>query len=218
MAAVNLAQSIRNYGHLAAQLDPLGSPPPGDPSLALENYGLTEDDLRQLPGHLVGGPIGAQSSNALDAIERLRQVYSAHIGFDNDHIRLPEERDWLREAAESRRYRPPADPGYVIALLERLTQVETFEQFLQRAYPTKYRFSVEGLDMMVPMMDEVIVSSAESGIATALNEFALSQMTAAGMKLAVVGTGGDDAHAPARRAYEKVGYIALPIVRYHKAL
>lgn len=58
----------------------------------------------------------------------------------------------------------------------------------------------------------------QRGIATALNEFALSQMTAAGMKLAVVGTGGDDAHAPARRAYEKVGYIALPIVRYYKAL
>jgi 2-oxoglutarate dehydrogenase E1 component len=168
MAAVNLAQSIRNYGHLAAQLDPLGSPPPGDPSLSLDAHGITEADLRQLPGHLVGGPIGAQSSNAWEAIERLRQVYSAHIGFDNDHIRLPEERDWLREAAESRRYRPPSDTDYVRSLLERLTQVETFEQFLQRAYPTKYRFSVEGLDMMVPMMDELIVSSAESGIATAL--------------------------------------------------
>ncbi len=168
MGAVNLAQSIRNYGHLAAQLDPLGSPPPGDPSLSLEAHGITENDLRQLPGHLVGGPVGTRAANAGEAIDELREIYSARIGFDNDHIRLPEEREWLREAAESRRYRPSTEPDYAKALLERLTQVEALEQFLQRAYPTKYRFSIEGLDMMVPMFDELIVSSAESGIATVL--------------------------------------------------
>ncbi len=168
MGAVNLAQSIRNYGHLAAQLDPLGSPPPGDPALALETHGVSEDDLRQLPGQLVGGPIGERAANAWDAIQELRAVYSTHIGYDYDHIRLPGEREWLREAAESRRYRPSADPAYARALLERLTQIETFEQFLQRTYPTKFRFSIEGLDMMVPMMDEVIVSSAEAGITTIL--------------------------------------------------
>jgi 2-oxoglutarate dehydrogenase E1 component len=164
MGAVNLAQAIRNYGHLAAQLDPLGTPPPGDPSLALEAHNLTEDDLRQLPGSLVSGPIGEFAANALEAILGLDEVYSSQIGYDYDHIRLPEEREWLREAAESRRYRPPADADYAHALLERLTQIEVFEQFLQRTFPTKYRFSIEGLDMMVPMFDEVIVSSAESGI------------------------------------------------------
>ncbi len=56
------------------------------------------------------------------------------------------------------------------------------------------------------------------GIGTALNLFALQKMTEAGMRLAVVGTGGDDGHAPARRAYEKVGYTGLPAVRYYKAL
>lgn len=58
----------------------------------------------------------------------------------------------------------------------------------------------------------------QRGVGTALNLFALNRMTEAGMKLAVVGTGGDESHAPARRAYEKVGYTALPIVRYYKAL
>jgi ribosomal protein S18 acetylase RimI-like enzyme len=56
------------------------------------------------------------------------------------------------------------------------------------------------------------------GIGTELNLFALRKMTEAGMQLAVVGTGGDDGHAPARRAYEKVGYTGLPAVRYYKAL
>src|SRR5687767_5466086 len=57
VGAVNLAHAIRAYGHLEAQLDPLGSPPPGDPSLKWEAHGLTEDDLRSLPASLVGGPI-----------------------------------------------------------------------------------------------------------------------------------------------------------------
>jgi GNAT superfamily N-acetyltransferase len=56
------------------------------------------------------------------------------------------------------------------------------------------------------------------GIATLLNNVALQEMKARGMKLAVVGTGGDPGHAPARAAYEKIGYTALPLVRYYKAL
>ncbi|MCX6048398.1 MAG: GNAT family N-acetyltransferase [Chloroflexi bacterium] len=56
------------------------------------------------------------------------------------------------------------------------------------------------------------------GIGTTLNELALEKMQESGMKLAVVGTGGDPGHAPARRSYEKVGYTALPLVRYYKDL
>ena len=56
------------------------------------------------------------------------------------------------------------------------------------------------------------------GVATALNLFALEKFKNSGMQLATIGTGGDDGHAPARRAYEKVGYVALPTVRYYKAL
>lgn len=164
VGAVNLAQSIREYGHLAAQLDPLGRPPPLDPALLLENHGLTENDLSRLPSSLVGGPIATRTQNALEAIKELRAVYSTRIGFDYDHIRIPEEREWLREAAESRRFHSPDDTAYLKSMLDRLTQVEVFEQFLQRTFPTKYRFSIEGLDMMVPMLDEVIVSSAETGM------------------------------------------------------
>jgi GNAT superfamily N-acetyltransferase len=56
------------------------------------------------------------------------------------------------------------------------------------------------------------------GIGTALNEFALDKLKEAGMTLAVVGTGGDPGHAPARRSYEKAGYTPLPLVRYYKTL
>ena len=100
------------------------------------------------------------------AIERLRGVYSATIGYDYDHIRLPEERAWLRDAAESRRFRPPQEPLDPLWLLELLTRAEAFEHFLHRIFPGKTRFSAEGLDMMVPMLDVMLGEAAEAGIYT----------------------------------------------------
>lgn len=136
---VNLANAIREYGHLAAQLDPLGSPPPDDPTLHLDHYGLSEEELRQLPADPVGGPVAAESTSAWEAIQKLREVYSTTTGYDYDHLRNPSERGWLRHVAESRQFRPPNDPINPSALLERLTQVEGFEQFLQRTFPGKTR-------------------------------------------------------------------------------
>ena len=64
-AALNLAQSIRWYGHFAAALDPLGSPPPGDRALLLETYGLTEEDLRAIPAGVIGGFAGQPDDHCL---------------------------------------------------------------------------------------------------------------------------------------------------------
>lgn len=164
IGAVNLAEAIRRRGHLAAKLDPLGSSPPGDPSLNPKTHGLTEDDLRQLPASLIGGPIAERATNALEAIRDLYKVYSSTIGYDYGHVYVPEEREWLRHAAESGIFRPPKDPIDTEALLERLTQVEVFEQFLHRMFPGKFRFSIEGVDTMVPMLDELIGEAAETGI------------------------------------------------------
>ncbi len=168
MAAVNLAQAIREFGHLAAQLDPLGSLPPGEPSLELGSHNLTEADLRQLPASLIGGPVAKDNNNAYTAIEQLRHIYATTIGYDYDHLRNHDERHWLREMAETYHFRPPHTPCDLKALLKRLTQVETFEQFLHRVFPGKTRFSIEGLDMLLPMLDEIVVRAAESGIQSIL--------------------------------------------------
>jgi 2-oxoglutarate dehydrogenase E1 component len=64
VGAVNLAESIRKFGHLDARIDPLGSEPPGDPSLRAENYGLTEEDLLQLPASLLAAPLAPDAANA----------------------------------------------------------------------------------------------------------------------------------------------------------
>jgi 2-oxoglutarate dehydrogenase E1 component len=162
--AVHLAQSIRRYGHLAAQLDPLGTRPPGDPSLLHETHGVTEADLRRLPATLISSPLGEGAASMQDLVDAFRQVYCSTTGYDFSHIFVPEERRWLRQAVEGGRFRAPADPINPTALLDRLTQVEAFERFLHRTFPGKTRFSIEGLDMLVPILDEVIGEAAEAGI------------------------------------------------------
>jgi 2-oxoglutarate dehydrogenase E1 component len=172
VGAVNLAWAIREYGHLAAQLDPLGSSPPGAPVLQLEYHNLAESDLRQLPASLVGGPAAEKAPHALAAIQALRAVYSATSGHEYEHVRNHSQRDWLLRAAESRRFRPTNDDFDAKNLLARLTEVEVFEQFLQRVFPGKTRFSVEGLDMLIPILDAIVgqASQLESS-AEPLTEF-----------------------------------------------
>jgi 2-oxoglutarate dehydrogenase E1 component len=160
VGAVNYAQALRNYGHLGAQLDPLGSAPIGDPSLDMAAHGINADDLSALPASLIGGPLVGAARNAYEATEMLRAAYSGSIGYDFDHMRNPDEREWLRNAIESGEFATPSDPK---VLLEQLTEVEVFERFIHRIFPGKHRFSIEGLDVLIPMMDTMIAALAKDG-------------------------------------------------------
>jgi 2-oxoglutarate dehydrogenase E1 component len=164
VGAVNLVQSIRRYGHLASQIDPLGSRPQGDPALLPETHGVTNDDLRTLPASLIWSALAESAANMFEVAEAFRSVYCSTTGYDFAHVFVPEERRWLRQAVESGRFRSPADPIDPVALLDRLSQVDAFERFLHRAFPGKTRFSIEGLDMLVPVLDEIIGDSAEFGV------------------------------------------------------
>ena len=98
---VELVRGIREYGHLAARTDPLGSDPPGDPELDPARYGLRVSDLAALPANLIDSPLTDEARHALDAVMALRRVYSGTTGYDFDHVQVAEERDWLRDAVES---------------------------------------------------------------------------------------------------------------------
>ncbi|MDW7981837.1 MAG: 2-oxoglutarate dehydrogenase E1 component [Thermomicrobium sp.] len=163
-ATVQLAQRIRHRGHRAATLDPLGSPPPGDPALDPAYHGLSMTDLAQLPATLVGGPAARRARNAAEAIERLRQIYCGTIGYDYGHVQERAEREWLEEAIESERYRVRLTPAEKRSLLERLTAVEVFERYLHRTFVGQKRFSIEGTDMLVPILDEIVRQVAAAGI------------------------------------------------------
>ncbi|HWQ13162.1 MAG TPA: 2-oxoglutarate dehydrogenase E1 component [Roseiflexaceae bacterium] len=165
VAAARLIRYIRELGHLAAHIDPLGSEPPGDPGLELATHDVSEADLALLPPDIVRGPLVQGSANALEAVNRLRAVYSGSIGYETDHVQNYVERSWIREAIESRQFFYGLDdPERQVELLERLTEVETFERFLHQTFVGQKRFSIEGCDMLVPMLDSIIRNAAAGGV------------------------------------------------------
>lgn len=163
--AIDLARSIRSYGYLSANLNPLDPAREENPLVSLEFYGLTPADLESLPASLLNIS-GAGDENAREAIESLRSIYSGSVGYDYAYIRVPEEREWLYRAAERGAYRQQPFDGK--KLLERLSQIEAFELFLHRVYPGKTRFSIEGLDMLIPMLDEIVESASRAKLKTVL--------------------------------------------------
>jgi 2-oxoglutarate dehydrogenase E1 component len=163
VAAAALAQAVREYGHLDARIDPLGQPLPSAPELEPAFHGISEADLAALPPGVVSGPASEGAANAATAIKRLREIYSGSVGYDFDHIQVADERMWLQNAVESGQFSAPLETATRRALLRRLTQVECFEKFLHQTYLGQKRFSVEGNDMVVPMLDEIVHSAASGG-------------------------------------------------------
>jgi 2-oxoglutarate dehydrogenase E1 component len=157
--AAKLADAIRSFGHLAVPLDPLGTPAEGTPELTLEFHGLTDDDLRRIPGVA----LGSDGGTAADVVAALRDFYSSRIGFEIAHLANVEEREWLRERIESGRLNESLTPEEKRAVLQRLTEVDGLERFLGRAYQGYKRFSIEGSDILVPMLDIAIDTAAANG-------------------------------------------------------
>ncbi len=162
VAAARVTRLVREMGHLTAHIDPLGSTPPGDSSLELASHGLTESDLAALPASVVGGPLADGAANAAEALKRLREAYSGPIGYEDGHIQNPEERDWVRDAAESRRFFQGINGNDKKAVLLRLTEVESFERFLHQTFVGAKRFSIEGVDALVPILDRIIHDAAQA--------------------------------------------------------
>jgi 2-oxoglutarate dehydrogenase E1 component len=162
-AAMALVKAHRMHGHLAARLDPLGSEPVGDPALEPERLvpKLTPELQARIPASLLRLYVPAET--LADALPRLRETYCGTIAYEIEHISDHERRVWLRQAIESGRYRQPLTPDERRRLLERLSEVEGFERFLRRAFLGQKQFSIEGLDVMVPMLDEAISLAAEAG-------------------------------------------------------
>jgi 2-oxoglutarate dehydrogenase E1 component len=162
-AAMALVKAHRMHGHLAAHLDPLGSEPVGDPALEPERLipKLTPELQAQIPASLLRLYVPAET--LADALPRLRETYCGTIAYEIEHLSDHELRVWLRKAIESGKYRRPLSADEQKRLLERLTQVDGMERYLRRAFLGQKQFSIEGLDVMVPMLDEAIELSAEAG-------------------------------------------------------
>ncbi len=160
-AATSLLKAHRTHGHLAARLDPLGRESEGDPALDPEPLGLTPELMAKIPAHILR--MYVPGATLAEALPHLRETYCGTIAYEIEHIASHRQRLWLREAIESGTFRQSLRPEEQKALLKRLTEVDAFERFMHKAYLGQKQFSVEGLDMTVPMLDELIQLSATRG-------------------------------------------------------
>jgi 2-oxoglutarate dehydrogenase E1 component len=160
-AAMALIKAFRMHGHLAAWLDPLGTEPIGDPALDPGSLGLTPEIMAAIPSRVLR--IAVPGRTLAESLPYLKATYCGTMAYEIEHISTHEERVWLREKIESGAYRKPLSTEEQQRLLQRLTEVEALEQFLHKAYLGQKRFSIEGMDMLVPMLDLTIESAAESG-------------------------------------------------------
>ncbi|HEX6490504.1 MAG TPA: 2-oxoglutarate dehydrogenase E1 component [Gaiellaceae bacterium] len=162
-AAMSLVKALRMHGHLAAQLDPLGSEPVGDPALEPQRLQpkLTPELQARIPARVLR--VHASGETLADVLPKLKETYSGTSAYEIEHISDHEQRIWLREAIESGRYRRMLTDEDRRLLLERLSEVEGLEHYLRRVFLGQKQFSVEGLDAMIPMLDEAIDLAAEAG-------------------------------------------------------
>ncbi len=160
VGASSLVQAIRLYGHLAVQIDPLGTPAPGAAELTPEFHGITEADLEKLPGTVLGFP---ERATGADVVKRLREVYSSRLGFEVWHLCDEAEREWFRQQFRGGELLRPLESAEKTALLRRLTEVDGLERYLGRAFVGAKRFSIEGNDSLVLLLDAAISEASTAG-------------------------------------------------------
>jgi 2-oxoglutarate dehydrogenase E1 component len=155
-----LLNAYRVRGHMFAYVDPLGTPPEAAPELSLSNFGLAKADLDTLfPAVGIGG-LG-EKATLRRIIEHLDETYCRSIGVEFTQIEDPEARAWLQLRMESSGNRAKLDRNEILRILTKLTDAEIFEQFIHKNYVGAKRFSLEGAESMIAMLD-LIVESAGS--------------------------------------------------------
>lgn len=162
-SAVKLVAHIRKYGHLAADIYPLTKNEDNEDVLDYSKYDLTEQDLRAIPAKLLCEEAPDTVKDGFEAIQYLKELYTKTIAFEFHHVHEIEERDWLTSIVESGRILPKITKDKQVALLKRLGEVEGFEKFLHKTFVGQKRFSVEGLDTLIPVLDELISESVQAG-------------------------------------------------------
>ncbi|SIT89232.1 multifunctional oxoglutarate decarboxylase/oxoglutarate dehydrogenase thiamine pyrophosphate-binding subunit/dihydrolipoyllysine-residue succinyltransferase subunit [Microbacterium sp. RU33B] len=155
-----LINSFRVRGHLMADIDPLQYMQRTHPDLEIENHGLTFWDLDR--EFVTGGFGGKRVMKLRDILGVLRDSYCRTIGIEYMHIQDPEQRAWFQENVEVKYQKPGHDEQ--LRILEKLNQGEAFETFLQTKYVGQKRFSLEGGESLIPLLDEILQGAAQAGL------------------------------------------------------
>ncbi len=162
-AVAKLITAYRSRGHLAANLDPLGMQTrPDAPDLALGFHRLSESDLDHEFG--TGGVGGRERMKLRDLLALLKATYTGSIGAEYMHIADVEQRRWMQDRLETAGGNYGLDAGAKRRILERLTAAEGLERYLHTKYVGQKRFSLEGGDALVPLLDDLVRRAGSDGV------------------------------------------------------
>ncbi|GEN45802.1 2-oxoglutarate dehydrogenase E1 component [Alkalibacillus haloalkaliphilus] len=164
-SAMKLVDAVRRHGHLEADIFPVGkqddrSTPLVDP----KTYDLTESDLKQMDASVLVSDAPSHVKNAWDLIQHLKTRYSGKASYEFNHIPDDDEREWLYNKVETGAIDVSLSDDEKKEVLKRLAEVEGFEQFLGKTFVGQKRFSIEGLDMMVPMLEHMVKNGNEDSV------------------------------------------------------
>ena len=161
---LELVNAYRSRGHLLADIDPLNMTTHHAAELDLENYNLTIWDLDR--EFITGGLHGKDVLTLREILQVLRRAYTGKVGIEYRHIQSREEKQWLREQIRQQFVDPePLAAETRKQLLEKLIEAEQFEQFLHKKYLGQKRFSLEGTETVIPLLDQLIEEGAARGVA-----------------------------------------------------
>lgn len=155
-SAMKYAEAIRRYGHLEADIYAVGGWDEKTNLLNPNTYDITDEDLQKIPVAWLWKDAPATAHTGLDVIKILRKRYTGKISFEYDHVNSDEERKWMLKQIESGDYKLKLSGEGKTELLNRLLSVEGFEHFLQKTFVGQKRFSIEGLESMVPLLDRIV--------------------------------------------------------------
>jgi 2-oxoglutarate dehydrogenase E1 component len=161
---LELINAYRVRGHLFADIDPLHAMPvPNHPELDIENYGLTIWDLDR--EFITGGLAKKESMTLRETLEVLRRAYCGTVGTEYRHIMSKEQKSWIREQIYQHFVAPQSlAPEVKKALLRKLIEAEQFEKFLHTKFLGQKRFSLEGCETIVPLLDQLVEGAAARGV------------------------------------------------------
>lgn len=155
----SLIYRYRDIGHLLSCLDPLVACPTDHPFLSLSAFKLSENDLDKK--FYCSAFFCDETATMKEIIKALKETYCRSVGVEFMHLQDPEERKWLLERMEPIRNKPSFDKETKHRILRKLYESALFEQFLNKKYPGQTRFSAEGADAIIPMLDSLLVRMSE---------------------------------------------------------
>ncbi|MEJ1091152.1 multifunctional oxoglutarate decarboxylase/oxoglutarate dehydrogenase thiamine pyrophosphate-binding subunit/dihydrolipoyllysine-residue succinyltransferase subunit [Microbacterium istanbulense] len=155
-----LINSFRVRGHLMADIDPLQYMQRSHPDLEIESHGLTFWDLDR--EFVTGGFGGKRVMKLREILGVLRDSYCRTVGIEYMHIQDPEQRRWFQEKLEVKYVKPGHDEQ--LRVLRKLNEAEAFETFLQTKFVGQKRFSLEGGESLIPLLDEILQGAAGAGL------------------------------------------------------